>query len=398
MEAVYQDYAPRGVQFYFVYKSLAHPEKNGYVQPFTLEERLMHVKEAKRTLGSKIPWICDSMDNRLKHALGNAPNSEFVIGPKGRIVRSRAWSDPTQLRKDLEMLVGQVAKVTRVSDLNLKRASTPTVAAQGVVERLPRPRSMKPLQIQPLLTTSKQPFYVKLRAESDQQLQQTGQGKLYLGFHLDPLYHVHWNNLTKPVRVELKAPAGVILSETSLEGPTLKEPADVDPREFLIDVEAKKRTAPIEVTVKYFACNDEEGWCKAVTQQYKVTLEVDSDAGSAMRGRRGDDGGRRGRAARPRSRNLGRRETRDAGRAENMFTGRIARIDRKQGIVTLRVRGGDSKELRVTARTRVFRNRDRSDFADLRTGDRCQVQFEPAGEGLPMVLRMRARNTLRQEN
>lgn len=391
METVYQDYAPRGVQFFFVYKALAHPERNGYVQPFTLQERLMHIKEAERTLGSEIPWICDSMDNRLKHALGNAPNSEFVVGPDGRIVRSRAWSDPEQLRKDLEKLVGKVAQVTQVADLKLKTAPPPAVAAQGVVERVPRSRSMQPLRIEPRLTSSKQPFYVKLRAEADPQLQQTGQGTLYLGFHLDPLYHVHWNNLTKPVRVELKPPAGVILSETSLEGTTPKEPADVDPREFLIEVDAKQPTAPIELTVKYFACNDEEGWCKAVTQQYDVTLEVDPDAGRAMRGRRGDENGRRGRAARPRSRNFDRRETRGAGRAENMFAGRIARIDRERGIVTLRVRGGDSKELRVTAQTRVMRNRERGDLTDLRTGDMCQVQLEPANEGLPKVLRMRVR-------
>ena len=46
----------------------------------------MHVDEAKRTLGSRIPWICDNMDNDLKHALCNRPNSEFIIDPDGKIV------------------------------------------------------------------------------------------------------------------------------------------------------------------------------------------------------------------------------------------------------------------------------------------------------------------------
>ena len=79
MEAVRVDYESRGVRFYYVYKALAHPEQNGYVRPYTLQERLAHVKEARRTLGSGFTWICDAIDNPIKHALGNAPNSEFVI-------------------------------------------------------------------------------------------------------------------------------------------------------------------------------------------------------------------------------------------------------------------------------------------------------------------------------
>ena len=57
MEALYRDYEPRGVRFLYVYKALAHPELNGYVRPVTLEERLMHVAEAKRALGTEIVWL-----------------------------------------------------------------------------------------------------------------------------------------------------------------------------------------------------------------------------------------------------------------------------------------------------------------------------------------------------
>jgi len=59
------------VRFYYIYKALSHPELKGYINPFTLEERFMHVKEARRTLGSEIPWIVDRMDNAIRHALGS---------------------------------------------------------------------------------------------------------------------------------------------------------------------------------------------------------------------------------------------------------------------------------------------------------------------------------------
>ena len=45
---MYRDYGPKGVKFFFVYKTLAHPELAGnYVQPFTLEERLAHARQGQ---------------------------------------------------------------------------------------------------------------------------------------------------------------------------------------------------------------------------------------------------------------------------------------------------------------------------------------------------------------
>ena len=278
METIYRDYAPKGVNFYYIYKTLAHPELDGYIEPFTLEERLMHVKEAQRTLGSEITWISDTMSNDLKHALGDSPNSEFVVDPTGKIVRMRAWSRPDELRRDLEQLVGPVEDPTRVSDLNLKIEAPPKVAASGVVPRVRVPGRMMPVKIEP--QSSSQPFYMKLRAEVDQRLLRDGEGVLYLGFHPDPLYHVHWNNLVDPVKFEITAPDGITVSPATGEGPKVKEASDIDPREFLVDIKRSGDSQePLQLAVRYFACNDEEGWCVAISQEYAITLEPDPDGG-----------------------------------------------------------------------------------------------------------------------
>ena len=84
METVKLDYAPKGVQFFYIYKPLAHPELNNYVSPFTIGERIMHVREAKRRLGSSITWLADTMDNVYHEAMGQTPNSELIIAPDGR--------------------------------------------------------------------------------------------------------------------------------------------------------------------------------------------------------------------------------------------------------------------------------------------------------------------------
>ena len=119
MEALHRDYAPKGVHFYYLYKALAHPELNGYVTPFTLKERLMHVQEAEQKLGSKIKWLCDNMSNDAKHALGNAVNSQFFIDPDGVVISRSAWSNPDELREVLGKRIGRVEQPTQISDLEM---------------------------------------------------------------------------------------------------------------------------------------------------------------------------------------------------------------------------------------------------------------------------------------
>ena len=154
------------MEFFYIYKSLAHPQKDGYVQPVSIEERLMHVKEAKRRLDTEMPWLADSMDNDLKHAFGDRNNSEFVIGPDGRIAIARTWSDPEQLRSDLERLVGKVEKRTEIRELDRKTAPAPKLAARGVVPPIERPGGLSPVKSRPRLSAKEdqEPFYAKLRA------------------------------------------------------------------------------------------------------------------------------------------------------------------------------------------------------------------------------------------
>ena len=278
---MYRDYGAKGVKFFFVYKTLAHPELAGnYVQPFTLKERLAHARQAEKQLGASIPWLVDAMDNRLKHALGDRPNSELIIDPEGKIVRKRAWSHPAQVRKDLEALVGPVAKVTKEEDVKLKLGLPPkSPAARGVVPRIARPR-MRALAMEPRVEPDGLPFFAKLRVEGDEDLFTTGKGKLYLGFHLDPFHDAHWNNLTKPLRYELELPEGAKVDRPRGEAPKVKVASDCDPREFMLNVEAWPEDKPLRLTVFYQACVGESA-CHAVRQSYLLHRRRDKDGGGA---------------------------------------------------------------------------------------------------------------------
>lgn len=318
------DYASKGVKFYFVYKSLAHPEggSKSYVAPVTLNERLTHIKTAYKELGNTIPWLCDNMQNDFKHKLGDRPNSEFIVDPKGEIVAMRDWSNPESLREELEKLVGKSETVTRISDLNLKIESKPSTIKKGIVERPSVPQGMKALKV--VAQESKSPFYVKLRCEADNAALNGRDGKVYLGFHLDPIHHVHWNNLAPPLEYEIVGFSEGKLTPSAGKAAKIAAESDIDPREFVLD-SSKLESGEFKVKVRYFACSDDEGWCKAVSQEYVVTLEVDRDGGSARRsggrpgaGQRGQPGMRRGQGMQPRNGQRGGQGAREFS-AENFF-------------------------------------------------------------------------------
>ena len=382
---MYRDYSPKGVRFYFIYKTLAHPEAGGYVQPFTIEERLMHIQEARRRLGSGIPWLCDTMDNATKHRLGDAPNSEFLVGPDGKIVRRRLWSDPDALRKDLERLVAPVARPTSAADLNLPRIVPSRDVARGVVKRVSRSPDMQPLEVVPE-DDGGEPYYAKLRAEAGRDLLRNGSGRLYLGFHMDPLYAVHWNNLSRPVHVEIvPADDSTEVSPSVLDGPKVSVASDADPREFLVAVTMRRRgTGSLRVRVTYLACDDDQTWCKAIQQEYTVKLTVDRDGGRVMN---------RGSGSRVRPSRGGRAGVRRPGRRSGMrggtiVTGRIQSIDRNNGRITVRI-SGKERSFQVTRQTFVLRNRQPDTTESLRRGDlvRMQVQDDDETEP-PRVQRM----------
>ena len=270
------------MQFYYIYKPLAHPEYNNYISPFSMEERLMHVAEAERTLGSAIPWLADTMDEAYHEAVGRTPNSEFIVEPGGTIVARRVWSSPDALRADLERLVGPVENPTTITELNLPTQPPLPTVSKGIVPRVERAPDMMPMLIDPVFNDSRIPFYVKLRAEAGPDVYATGSGNLYVGFHLDPLYRVHWNNEAEPLEFEISVPEGVTVTPARGVAPDPEAPADADPREFLLEIEGGTPGDTLDLRVRYFACDDALTFCIPVRQDYRVHLAQDTNHGRTI--------------------------------------------------------------------------------------------------------------------
>jgi hypothetical protein len=294
IEAVAHDYRSAGkdIAFVYLYKALAHPENGGWIQPFTLKERLAQVKAAEKQLGNKVPFICDPMDNSVSIALGGSPNSAYVLEPGGKIAYVSGWADGAQVRTALGTLVGPTDSVSTPEEIGVPRFERPYRNTGTVVPRV----DVSGTTMQALVTKpakSEEPHYVKLRVEVEPGVMQGGSGKMYVGFHLDPVHGVHWNNLVDPVSWSMTTSDEVDITPTAGAGPRVQAQTDSDPREFLLEVDSWPQGKPIEFTVRYFACSEKEGWCKPVEQTYMVSLERDRYAGMAQnRWRRG--GGERG--------------------------------------------------------------------------------------------------------
>lgn len=282
VEAVYEDYKTNDkVQFFYMYKALAHPELNGYVQPVTLEERLTHVQEAKRVLGTRIPWLSDGMDNSARQRFGLGPNTQLVVDPTGKVVHALAWSDGEVLREQLVAMVGESETHTRVADLKIDKGEPFRRQRSYEVGVLPKPQFSSQLTAIKMVasSTTKAPLYVKPRIEVDQGVLTTGKGEMYLGFFLDPIHGVHWNNLAAPLQYELKLSDGSVISPAKASAPEVQQESDGDPREFKLLVASLGEDKTAELLIHYFACSKEEGWCIPVTQSYTISFERDRDGG-----------------------------------------------------------------------------------------------------------------------
>lgn len=278
METVYRDYRDK-VNFYYVYKSVQHPEVNNFVSAFSVEERLKHVAEAKRMFQTEIPWLCDDMEDTVRRFFGRAPNSEFVMDADGKILRKRFWSHPGELRTYLAELVGKSETTTTVDDLPTIFTPEPREVASGVVPRLELPAGLTPLAIEPQ-PDDEHPYFVKLRVEATNDLLMSGRGQLYFVAYVDPLYKVHWNNRAGNVKLKVIPNEQQSFAEKEFQSPEVKEDADIDPREFLTEAAFHRNKSPFRVELTYTVCDDAETFCITVTQEYLVKVDKHGDLGS----------------------------------------------------------------------------------------------------------------------
>lgn len=267
IEALNADFAARGVKFYYFYKSLRHPELEGYVQAQNMTERFMQLAEARKKFGTHVPWIADTLDDSIRVGLQSGPNSIYLISPQGKIIYGSDRIEGNQLREVLTQAVGKPEQVTSLSALHLPFIGRqPRAVNETTALTVERPAGMTILAITPIKPETT--YYVKLRAEADAALLRTGTGRLFLGFYPDPILKAHWNNLTTPMKYRLDYPEGVTVTPAEASAAVGQGDSDTQPRQFWVDIKANKVPGDFKLTLDYYGCTPD--MCQALTHEYII--------------------------------------------------------------------------------------------------------------------------------
>lgn len=289
IEAASADYSPKGVRFFYFYKSLRHPELDGYVQAQNMRERLLQLAEARRLYGTKVPWLADTIGDSLRIGLRSGSQSVWLISPTGEIVAAWDKIDGEGLRAALAKAVGPVATPTPISALGL-----PPTLRQGrnvnieTATRVSRPEGMIILTITP--TKPEDTYYVKLRAEAEPALLSTGTGRLFLGFYPDPILKAHWNNLTTPMKYVLQLPNGVTATPAEASAAKGEGDSDAEPRQFWVNIKSNQPPRDIKLTLHYYGCTPD--MCKALTHEYTIQFTPETRGANTYGFNRGPGGGK----------------------------------------------------------------------------------------------------------
>lgn len=279
IECISEDYSSKGVQFFYVYKNLRHPELDGYVEAQNISERMLMVDNIKKILGGKVSWLIDDMNDNISQTLLSGSRSVYLISPKGEI--STAWAKPEEnsIRETLAQLVGTPKKTTTPDKLNLPESSRvqrrPNIDSENTIERGDGLIIVK--------TTPKNPedtYYVKLRVEADEQLLSTGSGRLALGFFPDPIHDAHWNNLAEPMEYVITAPKGIKLSPAKAKAKKGQGDSDEQPRQFWVDIKGASPKDKLEITYHYYGCTSD--MCEALTHSYTIELTPQAKGSSTF--------------------------------------------------------------------------------------------------------------------
>ena len=208
----------------------------------------------------------------------------FIYNKNGLEEYAGTLKDPVAFRTVLDRLAGPVSTPTALSTIPKSDLDPLHLPISNLTPRIrinPNKTQYRALQITPV--NSRQPFYVKMRIEASKQLLATGNGKLYLGFHIDPLYNTKWNNLGEPLHYAMEVPAGTAISPSINQAAKVKQKInDAEPREFMLEARKWKSSQPVKLTVNYSVYIPSSKRNSTVTQKYLIYLNPDPFGGRVI--------------------------------------------------------------------------------------------------------------------
>jgi len=117
MDLLAKEYSGR-VDFYVLYVREVHPGQN-YPPHASFAQKLSHVDDLKRLEGVERTILVDSLEGAMHIDYGALPNSTYIIGKDGFISYRADWTDPDQVKSQLEALLKHDGYASQVQPMDV---------------------------------------------------------------------------------------------------------------------------------------------------------------------------------------------------------------------------------------------------------------------------------------
>ncbi|MBI2358887.1 MAG: hypothetical protein HYV04_08280 [Deltaproteobacteria bacterium] len=109
LEPMASKFAPKGVQFVFLYTHEAHPGEN-YPAHRSFEQKLAHARAFKERLKIERPILVDDLVGTAHKLYGSLPNMTYLIGRGGKVMFRADWTDPPTIEYALNYVLNSRAR------------------------------------------------------------------------------------------------------------------------------------------------------------------------------------------------------------------------------------------------------------------------------------------------
>jgi len=117
MEVLAREYSSRA-DFYVLYVREVHPGQN-YPAHESFAQKLSHMADLRLLEGVERTILVDGLEGRMHRDYGALPNSTYIIGKDGFISYRADWTDPEQVKSQLDAVLSRDGYAARVSPMNV---------------------------------------------------------------------------------------------------------------------------------------------------------------------------------------------------------------------------------------------------------------------------------------
>ena len=106
LQALYKEYAGKGVEFLFVYVRETHPGERLPAHR-SLADKVRAAELLRREEGITFPILIDELNGKVHRKYGSLPNSTYIVDRSGRIAFRSLSTRPDAVREALKELIGR---------------------------------------------------------------------------------------------------------------------------------------------------------------------------------------------------------------------------------------------------------------------------------------------------